>query len=502
MATVSMFPAQQGPSPKREAERLKTLAESLREGGKSRGNEMVSGLVVKQSPLEHLARGLQTAGAGYFEGQSRLKDQEDEQMMQQRLGEALNTWGENPQAAAAILAQDPRTSDMAMKLMMGETDHQRQKERWGQQDALQRELAQMRVSSGGGNMPAPMKIANEMFELEQVMNNPNAPESERFMAERQYNLLGQAAKTYGFDRGFQTGEVPGYDQIFSAQNPVPAVPMSPDMLNQQMPQIPTQPPQAPAQFQDILTQPLPPQDMNDPMARNMMAVQSQQQQIGVSPAQRPDMVAPQVSAIPGYGETMAQMAAQKKAAEGRAAEVGKRQGENENLYRSTVARMPQLEDTVTKLSKLGQAATFNNAGLVRDFAARELNMDIPDAAIARAEYISVVDNEILPLLRDTFGAQFTQKEGESLKATLGAPNVSPQEKDAVLRSFIATKMQSIESMRREMSYGDTIPTYKTKGVNIGGQDYNPQQKPQIAVNPQTGERLINRGNGWEPYNGQ
>lgn len=29
-----------------------------------------------------------------------------------------------------------------------------------------------------------------------------------------------------------------------------------------------------------------------------------------------------------------------------------------------------------------------------------------------------------------------------------------------------------------------------------------QPAPMIAENPQTGERLINRGNGWEPYNGQ
>ena len=55
----------------------------------------------------------------------------------------------------------------------------------------------------------------------------------------------------------------------------------------------------------------------------------------------------------------------------------------------------------------------------------------------------------MPLLRDTFGAQFTEREGESLKATLGSPNVSPKEKDAVLRSFIKQKKRNIQDLRRQ-----------------------------------------------------
>lgn len=134
-------PQTQQRAPRREAERLKTLAESLAKSGQYRGNEVVSGRVVKQSPLEHLARGLQTAAGGYFEGQATNKADEDERMMQQRIGEALGQWGD-PQAAAGILAQDPRTAEMAFKIMQGETDFARDKE-----------LAQMRISalgSGGG----------------------------------------------------------------------------------------------------------------------------------------------------------------------------------------------------------------------------------------------------------------------------------------------------------------------------------------------------------------
>ena len=159
---VDMF-APQSRAPKREAERLKTLAESLAKSGQYRGNEVVSGRVVKQSPLEHLARGLQAAAGGYFEGQAQNKADEDERMMQQRIGEALGQWGQDPQAAAMILAQDPRTSDMALQLMGSELNRQRDAEsqadayaredaQWQRDADLKRELARMRLQGGGGGM--------------------------------------------------------------------------------------------------------------------------------------------------------------------------------------------------------------------------------------------------------------------------------------------------------------------------------------------------------------
>ena len=99
---------------------------------------------------------------------------------------------------------------------------------------------------------------------------------------------------------------------------------------------------------------------------------------------------------------------------------------------------------------LGKVATFTTAGKARDATRRQLGLDVGVGAIARKEYISKVDNEILPLLRQTFGAAFTEREGTSLKATLGDPDASPQEKDAVLKSFIATKQSQIETLKRHV----------------------------------------------------
>jgi hypothetical protein len=493
---VNFFlPEQPKRQPKREASRLKALAEGLQQSGQYKGNEMVSGRVVEQSPWEHLTRGLSTAAGGYFEGQAQRQLDQSDADSGKIFAEALEKMGTDMGEAAQILGQDPEQREAALKMYADMLSDQRKTEQM-------REMIGLRASTGGGNIPAAMQISRRMFELEQTMNNPNASPQDRFMAEREYNLLGQAAKTYGFDRGIGYGDgMQGYQDVYgqpSAPQGIPPINTAPPMMGGQAPENPL-PPSGYAQ---------------DPVAAHAQAVAAQQQQIGVHPAQRPELAQmmppvtppaqpitpPSIAPIAGYGDATAQLAAQKKMEEGRASEIGNRQGENENLYRSMVSRMPQLEDTVERLSKLGQVATYTMGGQAFNMAARELGVNVPDAATARAEYISMVDNEILPLLRDTFGAQFTQREGESLKATLGNPNASPQEKDAVLRSFIRTKVESLASARRELDYGQSIPEYTPREVTIGGQPYNPLGQPQgqIAVNPQTGERLINRGNGWEP----
>ena len=404
---------------RREAERLKTLAESLQKAGQPRGNEMVSGIVVKQSPLEHLARGLQTAAGGYFAGQAENKATEDEAALQQRMSEALSKWG-SPQEAASILAQDPRTAEMAFKLMQGETDYARQKE-----------LAQMRINAigSGGSTPAPMQIANQMFELEQAMNNPNLPDDQRFLAERQYNLLGQAAKTYGFDRGLgYGGSMEGYSNVYGQQPP-----MSVDGNMQ-----------APLSVGG---------NTQDPLAAHAQAVAMQQQQTGVSPMQTEELfrpfVAPRIGEVPGYTELMANRAGQIKQQEAQSQEVGKRLGEAQGTLTFLEANIPKLEEVTNRLGRLSDQATYTYAGRGVDTVRRELGLPSDEGAIARAEYIATVDNEILPLLRDTFGAAFTVKEGETLRATLGDPNKSPQEKKAVLNAFINQKKAQVGALQRQ-----------------------------------------------------
>lgn len=170
-----------------------------------------------------------------------------------------------------------------------------------------------------------------------------------------------------------------------------------------------------------------------------------------------------VTPIPGLEDAKSRF----KQAEASGTEIGKSTGEAKAQLTSQLAKLPQLEKTVGELHALGQKATYTLAGQTQDFARRQFDSTPREEAVARANYISMVDNQILPLLRDTFGAQFTQKEGEGLKATLGDPNKSPQEKDAVLRSFISQKKANIESLQRQV--GGQVNT--TTQQNLTGQVY-------------------------------
>jgi len=139
----------------------------------------------------------------------------------------------------------------------------------------------------------------------------------------------------------------------------------------------------------------------------------------------------------------------------KAAVEGSKAGEQTASLVEMEANLPRLEVVVGQLGELGKTATYTRAGQAQDVTRRELGLDPRKEAIARKEYVAKVDNEVLPLLRQTFGAAFTEREGASLKATLGDPNASPAEKNAVLRSFIDSKRAQVETQRRKVGLPET-----------------------------------------------
>lgn len=147
---------------------------------------------------------------------------------------------------------------------------------------------------------------------------------------------------------------------------------------------------------------------------------------------------------------------------------GKDQGEARALYDSMVSKMPGLRSVVDQLDTLTEEATYTWAGRAWDEARKQFDLDPRAEAVARSQYTAIVDNQILPLLRDTFGAQFTVAEGESLRATLGDPNKSPPEKKAVLQAFIQQKERDIEALARRT--GQEAPAAPSGGdwQDVGG----------------------------------
>jgi len=164
-------------------------------------------------------------------------------------------------------------------------------------------------------------------------------------------------------------------------------------------------------------------------------------------------VAPMPGAIASRGEI--------KKAEAAAQQVGSELGTAQATLTDLEANMPKLEALTQELEGLADKATYTYAGRALNEIKRQTGQDVGEGAEARAKYQSLIDNNILPLLRMTFGAQFTQKEGESLKATLGDVNLSPQERKAVLESFITQKRNQVEALQRQTGAVPSQPSAPT-----------------------------------------
>jgi hypothetical protein len=129
---------------------------------------------------------------------------------------------------------------------------------------------------------------------------------------------------------------------------------------------------------------------------------------------------------------------------------GKVDVETKAAFDSLNSKLPGIKKVVAELGTLAEQATYTISGKLWDDVARETGAMPSEGALARAKYIAMVDNQVLPLLRDTFGAAFTVKEGETLRATLGNPNISPPEKKAVLEAFIEQKVMDLEALQRRL----------------------------------------------------
>jgi hypothetical protein len=144
---------------------------------------------------------------------------------------------------------------------------------------------------------------------------------------------------------------------------------------------------------------------------------------------------------------------------------GKVDVETQAAADSLASKMPGLRQVVTELGDLADKATYTISGQLWDDVVRETGNLPSEGALARTKYMSMVDNQVLPLLKDVFGAAFTVQEGETLRATLGAPNKSPAEKKAVLESFIEQKTRDLEALQSRVGSGGVAPAgtdYKNK----------------------------------------
>ena len=126
------------------------------------------------------------------------------------------------------------------------------------------------------------------------------------------------------------------------------------------------------------------------------------------------------------------------------------------------SKMPELESTLADLEGYADDATYTLGGQARDFAAKEIFGMDTEGATARVGFDTTVSNQILPLLRQTFGAAFTAKEGDSLRATLGNVDATPSQKRTAIHVFLKQAKRNINSRERELGF--TLTDWAGGGV--------------------------------------
>lgn len=138
-------------------------------------------------------------------------------------------------------------------------------------------------------------------------------------------------------------------------------------------------------------------------------------------------------------------------------------GEAAADYNSQLSKLPELKATVQELNGLAGTADYTMGSQAKNFVRAQFGAEPTQGAVDRTKYIAMVDNQVLPLLRDTFGSQFTVQEGQSLRATLGDPNKTPAEKKAVLEAFIEQKERNLYSLAKQAGIQAEAPVQNAPG---------------------------------------
>jgi hypothetical protein len=164
--------------------------------------------------------------------------------------------------------------------------------------------------------------------------------------------------------------------------------------------------------------------------------------------------------------------------------LGEELGKLQTVLSEMQGSMPELQHVASTLSDLAERATFGAVQMGWDEAHRIFGQNPGAAANARAAYITMVRDTVLPLLKQTFGTQFTDAEGQRLEGTLGDVNLSPQEKQAALQVWIESKVanlqtrkRTIEELQKSIGPRDAAGSGGDEG---GGDEGGPRPRKQVG----------------------
>jgi hypothetical protein len=149
------------------------------------------------------------------------------------------------------------------------------------------------------------------------------------------------------------------------------------------------------------------------------------------------------------------------------------------------AALPGLKESVGELRELSLAATSTLAGKAYDFIVKQSGFGGTKGATARDKFLAIVKNQVLPLLKETFGSQFTEKEGEALMATMGDVDATHESRMAQLDAFITQKERNIRTKEAQLEQAQEQVTPQAS-----------TQEGARATNPQTGQVAIFTNGKW------
>jgi hypothetical protein len=132
-------------------------------------------------------------------------------------------------------------------------------------------------------------------------------------------------------------------------------------------------------------------------------------------------------------------------------ERAKQQADLTQQVEAQSSAMPALKSTVERLKGYGKDATSTIGGRAVDWLSQQTGMGATEGAKARTAFESEINNQLLPQLRQTFGAAFTERDREALQKTMGDPNLTPEEKSISLDTFIQNKQTELATKQGQLS---------------------------------------------------
>jgi len=148
------------------------------------------------------------------------------------------------------------------------------------------------------------------------------------------------------------------------------------------------------------------------------------------------------------GKATTEVSADKIKSDARAEDLA----ETNTKLRFAESDMPNLRTIIVELNALTEA-TFTIKGKLWNTIVRETGFEPTEGATQRVEGLSIINNQVLPKLRQMLGPAFTENEGKRVLALYGDADSHPKERQAALKGLLkAAELEIIRLKRHKRSF--------------------------------------------------